>query len=453
MQGYGGGQRDKKDLIRNWIKRHDRTPTIILTQETWENNDDTETDKDDGILFFSNGKKKDDGNPRVKGGVGIILSKAAEEAWKKAGQPDPIRGQTVAKTTRNVGIEMQFEDTFKRKIKLFVISTYIPCSDKKYSDEDFNETLDELQTLIERCPKEAVLVIGGDFNSEIGTNNKDDDEKDEVTGIFRNARQNTRGEKIRNFLSINNLISTATFFKKLNYNTHCAMNDLETPTRQIDHIIIQKKEKKRMIDCNTENSMGIKSDHVPITLTIRAESSIPKKKKKGRKKKKDKIATTDDDDDKKSDENKKKKKDYSRIVSNKKEWNELISKNLLNDSNPPSNNETENDTNPNPSPQNTETEEEDDHYSLLQEVIETSTEELLAKIEEVNRKRPHWFVLSENKLKKCIEERNETLKEYMKEKTDDNKEKAKTKRKELKIAIYEAKERWLNAKAKEIKSK
>ena len=36
VQGYDGGQRDKKDLIRSWIKRHDRTPTIILTQETWQ---------------------------------------------------------------------------------------------------------------------------------------------------------------------------------------------------------------------------------------------------------------------------------------------------------------------------------------------------------------------------------------------------------------------------------
>ena len=41
----------------------------------------------------------------------------------------------------------------------------------------------------------------------------------------------------------------------------------------------------------------------------------------------------------------------------------------------------------------------------------------------------------------------------MKDKTDDNKKKAKTKRKELKTMIYEAKERWLNAKAKEIESK
>ena len=93
------------------------------------------------------------------------------------------------------------------------------------------------------------------------------------------------------------------------------------------------------------------------------------------------------------------------------------------------------------------------HARVIQEVIETSTEELLAKIDEVNRKRPNWFILSENKLKKSIEERNETLKKYMKDKTDDNKKKAKTKRKELKTMIYEAKERWLNAKAKEIESK
>ena len=122
--------------------------------------------------------------------------------------------------------------------------------------------------------------------------------------------------------------------------------------------------------------------------------------------------------------NKKKKKDYTRIVPNKKEWNKLISKNLLNDSNPPSNdnNKTEDDTNPNPSSGNTGTEEED-YYSQLQEVIETSTDKSLEKIEEVNRKRPTWFVLSENKLNKRIEERNKTLQKYMKERTEDNKEK------------------------------
>ena len=121
---------------------------------------------------------------------------------------------------------------------------------------------------------------------------------------------------------------------------------------------------------------------------------------------------------------------------NKKEWNELISKNLLNDPNPPSdNNGIDDNDNTNP------TETERDHYSQLQEVIETSTEELLEKIEEVNRKRSTWFVLSEDIITKRIEERNKTLQKYMEEKNDNNKEEAKTKRKELKHAIYKAKER------------
>ena len=90
----------------------------------------------------------------------------------------------VAKTTHNVGLEMHFLDTLGKTIKFFVISTYIPCSDKKYSDEDFDETLDELQVLIKRCPRDAILVIGGDFNSEIGTGKNDEDG---VTGIFGNT--------------------------------------------------------------------------------------------------------------------------------------------------------------------------------------------------------------------------------------------------------------------------
>ena len=194
-----------------------------------------------------------------------------------------------------------------------------------------------------------------------------------------------------------------------------------------------------MINCETENSMGVRSDHVPITLTICAENSIPKKKK-------DTTATTEDE--KTDGKNRKKNKDYIRIVSNKKEWNELISKNLSNDSNPPPDNDRIDD-NDNTNP----TEPEEDYYSQLQEVIKTSTDELLEKIEEVNRKRPTWFVLSEDILTKRIEERNKTLQKYTEEKNDDNKEKAKTKRKELKNVIYEAKERWLNAKAKEIESK
>ena len=96
---------------------------------------------------------------------------------------------------------------------------------------------------------------------------------------------------------------------------------------------------------------------------------------------------------------------------------------------------------------------EEEPYTQLVEVIETSTEELLDKMEEVTRKRPSWFVLSEDILMKYIEERNKALQKYTKEKTNDNKGKAKDARLRLKKAVDTAKEKWLNEKAEEIESR
>ena len=75
------------------------------------------------------------------------------------------------------------------------------------------------------------------------------------------------------------------------------------------------------------------------------------------------------------------------------------------------------------------------------------------KMEEVTRKRPSWFVLLEDIVMKYIKERNKALlKKYTKEKTNDNKEKAKDTRLRLKKAVDTAKEKWLNEKAEEIES-
>merc|ERR1712125_79570 len=127
--------------------------------------------------------------------------------------------------------ELHFKET-----KVFLISTYMPCADKKYTDEEFESTLNQVQELINQCPKDAVLIIGGDFNAEIG-HGKDDDG---VTGQYgpepSTTKLSDRGQRIRQFFGIDKLITTATFFKKQNYNTHCPMHDQETPTRQIDHV-------------------------------------------------------------------------------------------------------------------------------------------------------------------------------------------------------------------------
>jgi len=83
----------------------------------------------DDVLFLSHGyKKEQDESGNANGGVSIALSKVAQKAWKRAGQPDPIRSRKVARTARNIGLELHFLDSKKKIIKLLVISTYLPCS-------------------------------------------------------------------------------------------------------------------------------------------------------------------------------------------------------------------------------------------------------------------------------------------------------------------------------------
>ena len=93
-----------------------------------------------------------------------------QKAWKRAGQPDPITSRKVTKTARNIGLELHFLDLKTTTIKLFVTSAYLPCS--TYSDIDFDETLEKLHNIINKCPKDAIPIIGGDFNTSIRVDEK-----------------------------------------------------------------------------------------------------------------------------------------------------------------------------------------------------------------------------------------------------------------------------------------
>ena len=169
------------------------TPTIYLIQETWISKEDDRTNIDD-ILFISHGYKKEPNEIQsANGGVCIVLSKVAQKVWKRAGQPDAITSRKVAKIARNVGLELHFLDSEKKIIKLFVIPTYLPCS--MYSDGDFDKTLEPLQNIINKCPKDTIPIISGGFNASIGVDK--DNDNNGITGEFGNSHQNDRGDTLR----------------------------------------------------------------------------------------------------------------------------------------------------------------------------------------------------------------------------------------------------------------
>jgi hypothetical protein len=46
------------------------------------------------------------------------------------------------------------------------ISVYMPCS--SYTDEEYDEALEQLRELIRNRPSNSTLIIGGDFNASLG---------------------------------------------------------------------------------------------------------------------------------------------------------------------------------------------------------------------------------------------------------------------------------------------
>ena len=67
------------------------------------------------------------------------LSEVAQKAWKRAGQPDPIRPRRVAKQRETSDSNYIILDSKTKIIKLLIMSIYLLFS--IYNDRDFDKTL------------------------------------------------------------------------------------------------------------------------------------------------------------------------------------------------------------------------------------------------------------------------------------------------------------------------
>ena len=108
IKGCSKNQSYKLDYIANMINKQD-TPTIYLIQETWMSEEKGETLIND-VLFISYGYEKEIDEIRsANSGVYIPLLETAQMAWKRVGQPDPIRLGKILKTARNIRLELHFQ--------------------------------------------------------------------------------------------------------------------------------------------------------------------------------------------------------------------------------------------------------------------------------------------------------------------------------------------------------
>ena len=154
------------------------------------------------------------------------------------------------------------------KSKLHVVSAYAPTNDK---DESVKESFyAALQQVISGCPKRDMLMIVGDFNAQLG--GQDRSLWDGALGKFCLPSTVTdNGTKLLSLCAANQLVVRNTFFQQKSIHLGSWVSPAGNAVNQIDHFLVRRSEAKYVHNCKVFRGTTLESDH----YLIRAECHLP----------------------------------------------------------------------------------------------------------------------------------------------------------------------------------
>ena len=357
-------------------------------QETWRTG--TDTLENGGCLLFLSGLKEMKSN-RGEQGVGIALGEHGVAAWKEAGSVlhNDFGGRIIA-------IRLQLRDARGKLVCIFLVSAYCPIGSS--DPEKWEEFLAQLDSCVARKVRGDVLLIGIDSNSSIGTMQRGENPTMTAVGPHGCKHLNPAGERFRTYLEVNGLTAATTYFKKNVYGTWT--HPRSKRLHQIDHFITSKSDFCRLTDAGCSKPL-VDSDHLAIMCKLKIKARLKKRNPAPRQKLLKLDVTVLND--------KSKSAEFCNKVMEKFD-------NSAGDS---------------------------DYYTRVSNsMMEAAKEVLPAK----PRAQPSWFVAASEKLSKLIEERNNAMIVSFRYKTRSLTQRLRSARKNLKVAVNEAKNAWIKDK-------
>ena len=153
------------------------------------------------------------------------------------------------------------------KHKLHVVSVYAPTEDKEEVIKELFYT--QLQTLLDDIPKRDMLMIGGDFNAQLG--GQDRSAWDGALGKFcLGSRVTDNGTRLLSFCAANQLVVRNTFFQQKRIHLATWVGPRDELANQIDHIIIRRADAKLVSNCRVMRGTMLETDH----KLLRAECKL-----------------------------------------------------------------------------------------------------------------------------------------------------------------------------------
>jgi len=159
--------------------------------------------------------------------------------------------------------------------KLTSIVCYAPTEDTE--DDEKDSFYDNLQQVVDATPTHDVILIIGDLNAKVGTENKG---KENIMGQQGLGECNNNGERLSTFCQENNLVIGGTLFmhKDIHKTT---WNSPDGHTKnQIDHVIINKRWRGSLQDVLARHGADVGSDHSLVLAKIKLKLRKVTKKDK-----------------------------------------------------------------------------------------------------------------------------------------------------------------------------
>ena len=157
--------------------------------------------------------------------------------------------------------------------KLSVLVCYAPTEDANAEVKD--AFYDQLQTAVESVHAHDMLLILGDLNAKVGSDNTG---REHVMGKHGIGTINDNGERLADFCEENNLLIGGTLFQHKHIHKTTWTSPDGTTKNQIDHVIINRRWRSSLQDVRAYRGADVASDHTLVLAVV----SLKLRRSKGR---------------------------------------------------------------------------------------------------------------------------------------------------------------------------
>ncbi len=216
------------------------------------------------ILCLSECRLKDSGKMLLEDGTTLIFSGNADQCIRGVGIA--IRKQFSKcllewKPINDRLIKARFNSKYA---KTTIIQCYAPTN--QATDDDKDNFYEILQREIDLVPSHDVLIVLGDMNAKVGSNNSG---REQVMGKHGLGVINDNGERFCELCTNNNLVIGGTIFphKRIHKETWTSPDGITK--NQIDHFTINKKWRNSLQDVRVYRGADVHSDHNLLVGTLK----------------------------------------------------------------------------------------------------------------------------------------------------------------------------------------